>query len=454
MAFLDENYLLSNASAKKIYQQIKFLPILDAHNHSNIQEIRDNDNYPDIWFVEAATDHYVWEMMRKRGVEEKFITGDAEPKEKWMELCKVFPDLVGNPCYEWVHLDLKRRLGIELLLNEENAEEIWDKTMDILQEEKLRPQAVLKDMNVEAMCSTDDPIDDLEHHKALQGLDGIKILPTWRPDKSMNIFKNDYLEYIGKLEKRVNKTFNSIDDLVEALQITHDYFNEMGTKASDHGIEVPYGYKVDRDTANEVFMKRKSGEKLSKEEEIRYMSYMFHKFGEMNAKSDWVMQIHIGAVRDVRDHLSESLGPDTGGDVSDHDIPILKPLKDFLNAFDGKLKVILYCLDPVHYSTLATLSRAFGSKVNMGAAWWFNDSPIGMRRQLEFMCSVDVLSNFAGMVTDSRKLMSYGSRTEMFRRVLSDVVGTMVERGQIPLELGIRTAKYVCYERKKELFNF
>ena len=252
----------------------------------------------------------------------------------------------------------------------------------------------------------------------------------------------------------MNKTFNSIDDLVEALQITHDYFNEMGTKASDHGIEVPYGYKVDRDTANEVFMKRKSGEKLSKEEEIRYMSYMFHKFGEMNAKSDWVMQIHIGAVRDVRDHLSESLGPDTGGDVSDHDIPILKPLKDFLNAFDGKLKVILYCLDPVHYSTLATLSRAFGSKVNMGAAWWFNDSPIGMRRQLEFMCSVDVLSNFAGMVTDSRKLMSYGSRTEMFRRVLSDVVGTMVERGQIPLELGIRTAKYVCYERKKELFNF
>lgn len=456
MVFLDDNYLLTRDSSRRIFNKIKDLPIIDAHNHSDIKEIRENNHYSDIWFVEAATDHYVWELLRKRGVDEKFITGEATNKEKWLKLAKVFEDLVGNPTYEWVHLDLKRQFGIELLINEQNAEEIWDQTQAKLKQDGMRPQSLLRSMNVEVMCSTDDPIDLLKDHEALkeqQGLD-TKILPTWRPDKAMNIFKPEYLEYLKKLEDRVKKPITNIDELVVALQETHEYFDRLGTKASDHGVEIPLGYNVPKERAGDVFQKRLSGSELSKQEMQDFMSYMLHQFGKMNAKSGWVMQIHIGAVRDVRDSLYETLGPDTGGDVSDHAIPILSPLKDFLNSFDGKLKVVLYCLDPNHFPTLATLTRAFGKDVSLGAAWWFNDSPIGMRRQLEYIGSVDLLMNYAGMVTDSRKLISYGSRTEVFRRVLSEVLGEMVERGQVPEKLAVRCAEYMCYERKKELFGF
>lgn len=456
MTFLDENYLLSNGVSRRIFKEVRGLPILDAHNHANVSEIRKNENYPDIWHIEAATDHYVWELLRKRGVDENYITGTASNKEKWLKLASVFEEFVGNAVYEWVHLDLMRILGIELLINEANAEEIWTKAGSLLKTEQMKPKSLLKTMNVEVMCSTDDPIDFLEDHKTLKEDQNFKtrILPTWRPDKAMNIFKPDFPEYIKKLEARVNKSIKNIDNLIQALQETHDYFDTLGARASDHGIEVPLGYTVEKARADEIFQDRLSGKVLSKEEKRDFISFMLHQFGRMNEKSCWVMQIHIGAVRDVRDSLYKSLGPDSGGDVSNHLVPILEPLKDFLNAFNGKLKIVLYCLDPNHMPTLATLSRAFGKNVSLGSAWWFNDTPIGIKRQLEYIGSVDLLMSFAGMVTDSRKLLSYGSRTEMFRRVLSDVLGEMVEKGQMPEELAIRAAKYICFDRIKELFGF
>jgi glucuronate isomerase len=270
----------------------------------------------------------------------------------------------------------------------------------------------------------------------------------------MRIYKEDFPEYIGKLGEHVQKKILNIDDLIDALQETHDFFEKMGAKASDHGVEIPFGYNIDHEKADHIFKKRMKGKKVNKEEEKAYMSYMLHQFGEMNVKSNWVMQIHLGAVRDVRDTLYNKIGPDSGGDISNHFIPIVEPLKAFLNKFDGRLKIVLYALDPTHYPTLASLTRAFGETGSLGAAWWFNDSPIGMKRQLEYIGTVDLLMNFAGMVTDSRKLMSYGSRTEMFRRVLSDVLGNLVEKGQVPLDLAIQNAKHICYERKKKLFNF
>lgn len=455
MAFLDKNYLFTNTTADHIYQKISTLPILDAHNHANVKEIRENKNYSNIWDIEAATDHYVWELLRKRGIKEKFITGSASPKEKWMKMAKVFPDFVGNPVYEWIHLDLQRRMGIEALINEGNAETIWNRAKQILGQEHFKPQALLKDMNVEIMCSTNDPIDLLEHHNALKGSAcETKIYPTWRPDRSMQINKNGFLDYIHKLEDRTNKNIVHIQDLIDALQETHEYFEKLGAKASDHGIQIPFGYKIRQEKADHIFKKKLNGQNISEEEKKAFMSYMLHEFGEMNVKSDWVMQLHLGAVRDIRKTLFTSLGPDSGGDVSSHLTPIVKPLKDFLNMFDGKLKVVLYALDPAHYSTLATLARSFGENVSLGAAWWFNDSPLGMKRHLKYIGSVDLLMNFAGMVSDSRKLMSYGSRTEMFRRVLSDTLGEQVEKGQIPLNLAIRCATHICYERKKNLFDF
>ncbi|MHA1792629.1 MAG: glucuronate isomerase [Promethearchaeota archaeon] len=453
--FLDENYLLTNETAKKIFNEIKGLPILDAHNHANVKEIWENKNYKDIWQVEAATDHYVWELMRKRGIPEEKITGGASNEEKWLALASVFEDFAGNPTYEWIHLDLKRRFGIDTLINPENADAIWHETLELLKDDAMKPQRLLNDMNVETMCSTDDPIDTLEFHEKLSKVDGIpKILPTWRPDKAMNIFKDDFVDYIHELEKRTSKKITEISDLIASLQETHDYFEKMGAKASDHGIHTPFGFKVPEERANEIFKKKMAGGIPSDEEVRDYISYMMHQFGEMNAKTGWVMQIHVGAVRDYRTYLHDKLGPDSGGDISDHLVDIATPLKDFLNEFDGKLKIVLYSLDPHHWATLATIARTFGKNVNLGAAWWYNDSPVMIKRQLEYFATVDLLMNFAGMVTDSRKLMSYGSRTEMFRRVLADVLGEMVEKGQIPIKLSIRIAKHVCHDGPREFFRF
>jgi glucuronate isomerase len=457
MGFMDENYLFGTEKviAKKIFEKIKDLPILDAHNHANVKEIARNERYIDIWEVEGATDHYVWEMMRKRGISEDLITGNAKAKEKWFALSGIFEDLVGNPCYEWIHLDLKYRLGIDKLINKENAESIWIDALTALMQPKKTPQDLLREMNVEVMCSTDDPIDLLEDHKKLAKVPNLpKILPTWRPDKAMNIFKPDFNAYIEKLEKRVQKKISNINELVLALKETHDYFASVGCVASDHGIETPFGFKVSRERADNIFMKRRAGGDLDTQEVRDYISFMMHQFGYLNKQKNWVTQIHIGAVRDVRDSLFESIGPDSGGDVSNHLIEILNPLKDYLNTFDNKLKVILYSLDPNHVPTLATLTRSFGEKVSLGSAWWYNDSPIGMKRQLEYIGSVDLLMNFAGMVSDSRKLMSYGSRTEMFRRVLSDVLSEMVGKGQMPEHLAIRLAKHICYDGPKKLFGF
>ncbi|MHA1679716.1 MAG: glucuronate isomerase [Promethearchaeota archaeon] len=456
MTFLDdERYLISNSTGREIFAIIKDLPILDAHNHANVKEIADNQNYTDIWQVEAATDHYVWELMRKRGVDEKFITGEASNKEKWVTLAGIFEELAGNPTYEWIHLDLKRRFGINKLVNAANAEVIWNETKEILRTNSMKPQAILNEMRVEVMCSTDDPVDMLEHHETLSKIKGIpKILPTWRPDKAMNIFKAEFPKYIDKLGTRVGKKIADLQGLISALQETHDYFENHGTKATDHGIQVPFGFIVEEKRAANIFDKRMAGKTLDAGEIRDFISYMMHQFAQMNAKSGWVMQIHVGAVRDVRNVLYEHLGPDTGGDISDHLIDIVTPMKDLLNAFDGKLKIVLYSLDPNHWPTLATITRAFGANVNLGAAWWYNDSPIGMKRQLEYISSVDLLYNFAGMVTDSRKLMSYGSRTEMFRRVLSDVLGSMIEKGMIPKEVATKIATFICYEGTKKLFGF
>lgn len=453
--FLGDDYLLTGPASKKIFSAIKVLPIIDAHNHANVKEILENKNYMDIWQVEAATDHYVWELMRKRGVPEQLITGDATNKEKWMMLADVFEDFIGNPVYEWIHLDLQRRFGIAKCINAENAATIWDQTRSVLARPEMRPQSVLKAMNVEIMCSTDDPVDMLEYHKLLaKKRSTTSILPTWRPDKSMNIFKKDYPEYIKKIETRTEMSIDKVKDLVNALQFTHNYFAMHGCRASDHGILVPFGHTVPEARADEIFAKRFAGEDLSIDDVHDFIGYMMNQYAEMNAKTGWVMQIHIGALRDYRDALLDTLGPDSGGDISDHAISIAEPLRGLLNAFDGKLKILLYALDPGHIPTLATIARTFGKEVNLGAPWWFNDSPIGMKRQLEYISSVDLFANFGGMVTDSRKLVSYGSRTEMFRRVLAGVLGNMVERGQMPEALANRLAKNMCYSTPKEFFGF
>jgi len=297
-------------------------------------------------------------------------------------------------------------------------------------------------------------VDMLEEHGIVNKAAGKTLVrPTWRPDKAMKIFAPGWKEYIGSVEGRFGIKIKSLKDLIAALQMSHDYFAAHGCVASDHGLELAASGAGVFEEADAVFRKAMNGDSLSCAEVGIYINYFMGEAAEMNAAKDWVCQLHMGAVRDVRDVLARTIGADCGGDICNNFQDHMPMLIKFLNRFDNRLKVALYCLDPVHQATLATVSRAFGEKVRLGSAWWLCDTPVGMKRQLEYIGSVDLLSNFAGMVSDSRKLLSYGSRFEMFRRILSDVLGRMVESGQMPQEIAGQLAEKIAYSGTKKFFG-
>ena len=454
MAFLDNSYLISNAAGLRIFEAIKDLPVVDAHNHANVKELAENKNYPDAWQLFAATDHYVWSVMRRCGVDEEYITGSRTPREKFCELGRIFPLLVGNPVYEWIHLDLKRVMNIDTLLNGETSNEIFDAVNAVLAREDMKPLAILKKLNVVAMCSTDDPVDTLEYHRQVnEAWGGILVRPTWRPDAAMNMHLPTWKCYMDKLAKRFNMAFNRIDDLFEALKQSHDYFAANNCTVSDHGVEIIPGATFDKAQADRTFRNALNGEAVSKAEIVNFQKAVMNCAGKLDAEKDWVFQLHFGAMRNVRYSIFDKLGPDTGVDTGNCFQDQYPGMVDFLNVFDNKLKVVLYCFDPTQISTVASVARAFCSKVKIGAPWWQCDNPIGMKRQLEYFGSVDLVNNCSGMVSDSRKLLSYGSRHEMFRRVLADVLGSMAELGQAPEELLKDLAVRLCYEQPRSYFN-
>jgi len=453
MAFLDNRYLITNATGLELFASIRGLPVIDPHNHADMREIARNECYRDAWQLFAATDHYVWEMLRKCGVPEDLITGSASPRDKFLALGRVFPLIAGNPVYEWIHLDLKRYFGIEELLCESTAERIYDAVNAKLATDAYRPQALLTGvLNVEAMSSTDDLIDTLEYHEQANAAIGRQLIrPTWRPDKAMKIFAPGWRDYIDKVAERFDMKIRRYSDLLEAMRRSHDYFAERGCRASDHGVDMmPV---VDYDDASHVFRKAMHGKPLDEAEITGFMGAFLGEAARLDAEKGWVMQLHMGAVRDVRTTLFSSLGPDVGGDVCNVCRDFLPGMVSLLNRFDDKLKTVFYCLDPNSQATLASITRAFGDHAALGSAWWLNDTPVGMKRQLELIGSIDLFSNFAGMVSDSRKLLSYGSRFEMFRRVLADVLGAMVERGQIPLSVAEMLAERMAYSGPKAFWN-
>ncbi len=454
MGFLDKGYLLGSDTAHRIYEKVADLPIVDPHNHADVKEIAENKNYPNPWQLFAATDHYVWAALRNCSVPERYITGDASPEEKWLKMAEVFPLIAGNPVYEWIHLDLKRYLGIDENLGPQTGRKIWGSASRVLAKEESRPQQLLKKIGIEVMCSTDDPVDILDIHSNVnEMMGGTVIRPTWRPDRILKINSLGWRQYLSSLEKRFEIQCSSVTDLVDILRKSHDYFAENGCVSSDHSIEIPLSGTSEKADAKKVFKKVLDSESITCNESLVLSDYLFGEMGQLNAEKGWVFQMHIGAVRNARQKLYKEIGPDAGGDISTHSLNFLPSLISFLNRFEGRLKVVLYCLDPGHQATLATVARAFSSRVRIGSGWWFNDNPIGMKRQLEYIGAVDLLSCFAGMVSDSRKLLSYGSRFEMFRRVLSDVLGEMVERGQMPEEVAVQLAQKMCYTNPKEFFG-
>ena len=454
MGFIDEEYLLDTAAAVDLYDSIADVPIVDPHSHIDVTEVADDDGWNDIWEIQGATDHYVWSLMRKRGVPERKITGDASNKEKWLALASVLPEFAGNPLYEWIHLDLKQRFGIETPISSETAEEIWDRTARKLDGPEIRPQRLLEEMEVEVTCSTDDPADDLEiHDRVNEELDGTTITPTWRLDRAFDIGGGEWRTFVDDLEAARGIDTSDFSGFVAALKDSHEYFDDHGCLASDVGIGEIVSKPVSRDRAKRIYEKAHTRKHLDQQERRDFQAYLLDQVAEWNRNREWVTQLHIGPVRDYRHSLADSIGPDAGGDISTHDIEIADNLEHFLNTFDEELEVVLYTLDPTHYPTMATIARAFPA-VSVGAAWWFNDSPFGMEQQLEYVGTVDLLANHAGMVSDSRKLISYGSRFEMFRRSLANVVGDMVERGQMPLETGRSLVEHVAYDRPKQLWGF
>ena len=439
--FLKGNYLLGNKFSVMIYEAIKDLPFYDIHNHVDVNQLFENRNLEDIWQLEGETDHYVWELMRRRGVDEKFITGGASNKEKWCKLAEVFPDFVGNPLYEWIHLDLKRNLNINDEISIESAEKIWDLSKEILKEDSLKPVNIIKNANIKKMCIVSDILDNLENFKNINA--PYKVLPAFRTDKAYNIEKDNFINFSNDLCKKFNSDPSSFDSFLDALSKALLYFKEFGCQISDQGLFVPYGHYVKKDKAKAIYLKKMTNKALDFDDIKDFKAFMLSYLGELYSENIMSAQYHIGAVRDYRRSLFDSLGPDSGGDVSTNNLEIALNLKDFLNYFDGKFKIILYILDPFHLSTVATLARAYPN-VFIGAPWWFNDSPFGIEFSFKYVSSVDLIINFSGFTTDSRKIISFGSRIELFRRILSNVMGEFTQKGQMAYNRALDAAKKIA----------
>ena len=436
---INDDFILGNKTAKELYNNVKDLPIIDYHCHLDPKLIAMDYKFDNLGELLLGGDHYKWRMMRSFGVDEKFVTDNATFKEKFKAFAKALEYAIGNPLYHWTHLELKRYFGIDEALTEENADEIYEKCTALLRTDDFSARNLIKNSNVEVVCTTDDPIDTLEYHDQIKASGfSVKVLPAFRPDKAVNIHKETFLPYI---EKTGVKTY---EELKAWLSSRLDFFHEKGCRLSDHGLDfVPYTLG----DASAIFDKALNGASLSKDEIDAYMTDLLVFFGKEYAKRGWCMQIHVGAIRNNNTRMYKLLGPDTG--------------YDSIAETNGELpRTILYSLNPKDNYVLATLMGCFqGSeargKLQLGSGWWFNDQKDGMEEQLKALGNLGVLGTFVGMLTDSRSFVSY-TRHDYFRRILCNLIGEWVEKGLYPNDEKM-LKKIVCgisYENAKNYFNF
>ncbi len=452
---IHDDFLLQSKTARRLYQDYaKDMPIIDYHCHLNPQLIAENHQFTSVGEIMLAGDHYKWRAMRSAGIEEAYVTGDADWQDKFRAFAKTLSYAIGNPLYHWTHLELKRYFDIDEALTEQSADAIYEQCSQKIAAGGFSARELIKKSGVEALCTTDDPMDSLEYHKAIResGFE-VKVLPTYRPDKVVNIHKDTFLPYIAQTGA------TTYDDLKQWLLGTLDHFHAEGCRLSDHGLDfMPYA----EGDAEAVFYKVLGGEKPTLEETQIYMTDLLLFFGREFAKRGWCMQIHIGAQRDNNKAMFEALGPDTGFD-SIAETSVAAPLGKLLNALeyeDCLPQTIVYSLNPKDNYVLGTLIGCFQKaphmcKVQLGSGWWFNDQKDGMEQQLRALGNLGVLGGFVGMLTDSRSFLSY-PRHEYFRRILCNLVGTWVEEGQYPddpqmLETIIRG---ICYNNAKAYFKF
>ena len=462
--FMDENFLLKTPAAQRLYKEYAAkMPIYDYHCHLSPKEIAEDKKYKNITEIWLYGDHYKWRFMRSMGVEERYCTGDASDYEKFLAYAKCVSRAIGNPLYHWTHLELQRYFNVYEPLNEKTAPEIWEKVNKIIAEGDFSARSLIKKSNVALIGTTDDPIDMLKYHAKIRELKDFdtKVVPAFRPDKAVNINLDGFKEYIAKLSEAGKKEIKNYDDLKEVLRSRIDFFSSMGSKISDHAVEyVPY-IEAGDDEIDAILKKALNGEKCTDEEVEKYKTSIITFFAKEYAKRDWVMQIHIGALRNNNTNMFKKLGPDTGFDSID-DNKIAHKLSRFMDNLDkdGNLpKVILYSLNPNDNYTLAAMLGNFQKggvkgKIQLGSAWWFNDNIDGMELQMKALANLGALAAFVGMLTDSRSFLSY-PRHEYFRRILCNIVGQWVEDGEIYDDEDIlkEIIEGVSFNNAKEYFN-
>lgn len=464
-AFMDQDFLLSTDTAKRLYHDYaEKMPIIDYHCHINPQEIAQDRSYDNITQVWLGGDHYKWRQMRSNGVEEAYITGDATDREKFQKWAETLEKAIGNPLYHWSHLELQRYFDCNTPLTGRTAEEIWNLCNEKLHDPALSVRGIIRQSNVRLICTTDDPIDSLEWHKKIaedKDFD-VKVLPAWRPDKAMNLEKPDYPDYISKLEAASGISIHSFADLKEALRSRLAFFDSMGCKVSDHGLNYVMYQPAPEEEIEAIFTKRLSGIMPSPDEELKFKTAFMIFAGREYHRLGWVMQLHYGAKRDNNRKMYQKLGPDTGYDCINTYGPSAQ-LADFLNALsetDELPKTILYSLNPGDNAAIGTIIGCFQDsgavgKIQHGSAWWFADNKTGMIEQMTSLANLGLLSNFVGMLTDSRSFLSY-TRHEYFRRILCDLIGSWVENGEYPCDFEVlgRIVQDISYNNAARYFGF
>ena len=462
-AFMDKDFLLSTETAKKLYHEYAaVMPVLDYHCHLNPQEIYEDRKFDNITQVWLGGDHYKWRQMRSNGVEEKYITGDAPDREKFQKWAETLEMAIGNPLYHWSHLELKKYFGYEGYLCGDTAEEVWNLCNEKLKD--LSARKLIQMSNVTLVCTTDDPVDSLEWHKKIAEDEtfDVQVLPAWRPDKAMNLEKADYLDYLARLSEVSKVKVDSFASLIAALKNRMDFFAERGCSISDHGMEYVMYAPASEEEIEAIFAKRLAGEKVSREEELKFKTAYMVALGKEYHKKNWVMQLHYGVKRDNNSSIFNKLGPDAGIDSISNYTPSAE-LADYLNALaatDELPKTIIYSLNPIDNAAIGTTIGCFQSseaigKIQQGSAWWFNDHKTGMTEQMTSLASLGLLGNFVGMLTDSRSFLSY-TRHEYFRRIMCELIGGWVENGEYPADYKTleKIVKGISYNNAVRYFGF
>ena len=485
--FMDKDFLLQTETAQKLFhEQAEHLPIIDYHCHLNPKEVAEDHRFSSITELWLGGDHYKWRALRTNGVEEKYITGNASDWEKFQKWAETMPYCMRNPLYHWTHLELRTAFGINKLLNANTAREIFDECNEKLKQPEFSARGLMKHYNVEAVCTTDDPADTLEYHKAYAkevgfgmqdskdnklpssgeglGVGCPKVLPTWRPDKAMAIENPDgYKAYIEKLGEAAGHSITNYNELIDVLQQRHDYFDSLGCRLSDHGLSEFYAEDFTETEIKQIFQKVMEGKQPTSDEVNKFRSALLLEFARQDAKAGWTQQFHYGPMRNNNTRMFKQLGPDTGFD-SIGTWNTSESLSRFLDKLDSEgnlAKTILYCINPSDNEMLATMIGNFQEgptpgKIQFGSGWWFNDQLDGMERQMNALSVLGLLSRFVGMLTDSRSFLSY-PRHEYFRRQLCNMIGQDVEDGKLPAEempFIEQMVRDISYYNAKRYFNF